>query len=90
MAWCGNYGSVTSASLSSFLNSGSLPRLDLDNCHIATGAVITSAGAMCTSLDHLSLANYHLLKPQDFQALTQLETLVSLTWSLIPSGSILE
>merc|ERR1719154_66046 len=80
MAWCGNYGSVTPTGLASFLSSvsGSLSRLDLDNCHIATGAVMTSVGAMCRSLTHLSLANCHLLKPQDFQALTQLESLVSL------------
>ena len=80
MSWCGNYGSVTPASLSNFLNlvSGSLTRLDLDNCHIATGAVMTSVGATCLSLTHISLANCHLLKPPDFQALTQIETLVSL------------
>ena len=80
MAWCGNYGSMNPANLASFLTSvsGSLTRLDLDNCHIATGAVMTSVGTQCRSLTHLSLANCHLLKPQDFQTLTQLESLVSL------------
>ena len=80
MSWCGNYGSVSPASLSSFLLS-SCPRLthlNLDNCHIATGAVLDTIGSHCSSLSHLSLANCHLLKPQDFQALTPLENLVSL------------
>ena len=80
LSWCGNYGSISPASLSTFLSSvsSSLTRLCLDNCHIATGAVLTSLARANTQLTHLSLANCHLLKPQDFQPLTQLEGLVSL------------
>lgn len=80
MAWCGNYGSVTPASLASFLTSVSstVTHLNFNNCHIATGTVLTILGSQCKILTHLSLANCHLLSPQDFQALTQLESLVSL------------
>ena len=80
LSWCGNYGSLSPASLSTFLTSvaSSLTRLCLDNCHIATGAVLTSLTRSNPPLTHLSLANCHLLKPQDFQPLTQLDSLVSL------------
>ena len=80
LSWCGNYGSLSPASLASLVAavSPSLQQLSLDNCHIATGAVLTAIGSHCRQLTHLSLANCHLLKPQHFQALAPLETLVSL------------
>ena len=80
LSWCGNYGSLTPASLSSFLASvsSSLAQLWLDNCHIATGPVLVSLVLAKPALTYLSLANCHLLKPLDFQPLTQLDSLVSL------------
>ena len=80
LSWCGNYGSLSPASLASLVAavSPSLQQLSLDNCHIATGAVLTAIGSHCRQLTHISLANCHLLKPQHFQALAPLETLVSL------------
>merc|ERR1719397_2022717 len=80
LSWCGNYGGLTPTSLSSFLASvgPQLTLLRLDCCHVATVDVLEKIGENCTSLTHLSLANCHLLKPADFQALSPLEHLISL------------
>jgi len=57
---------------------GLLLTLRLDSCHVATLGVLETIGSSCSSLTHLSLANCHLLKPADFQALAPLESLISL------------
>jgi len=79
LSWCGNYGSVSPASLAALVMrvAGQLERLVLDNCHVATGEVLTAVGT-CTALTSLSLSNCHLLRPQDFQALCGLQELQSL------------
>ena len=80
LSWCGNYGSISPAHLSTFLStvSPTLTHLNLDNCHIATGQVLSVMANQCSKLTLLSLANCHLLKPQDFQSLSQMASLVSL------------
>ena len=80
LAWCGNYGSVSPSTLSSFIKSVA-PRLEfinLDNCHIATGRVLSDLASFCHNLTHLSLGNCHLLTPQDYHPLTYFSNLVSL------------
>ena len=80
LSWCGSYGNISPAGLAQFITAvgPQLTHLRLDNCHVATTLVLEAVGTTCCVLTDLSLANCHLLKSPDFQALTQMETLISL------------
>ena len=80
LSWCGNYGKISPASMAQFLSTvgHQLTHLRLDNCHVATTLVLEAIGSTCSVLIDLSLANCHLLKSPAFQALTPLESLISL------------
>jgi len=63
LSWCGNYGRISPAVLSSFLSlkCENLVKLNVSNCHVFNNECLRSVSAFCPRLEDLSLSGCHML-----------------------------